>query len=177
METATQPTTQAVVITAKKSIFQITQEALMINELLIESDGELTPELEQALQINQAELEHKAGNYALVIKQNEGEIDMIDAEIKRLQAAKKARENASKRLKEIMIQCMNLYGIKKIQSGTTTLSIRESKAVEILDESLIPNEFKEWKATIKKSLISEALKEGEKVEGAELKTNQSLQIK
>ena len=49
------------------SIYQISAEQQRINEMLFESEGELTPELEEALAINEANLAIKAEDYATSI--------------------------------------------------------------------------------------------------------------
>lgn len=167
---------QAIVKT-NRNIYQISTDMLALNDMLMDSGGELTPELEQALQITQAELETKAINYAWVIKANKAEIDTLDAEIKRLQAIKKSRENASNRLKEILKSVMVHFNIKKITSTTLNLVLSESTAVEITEEAAIPAEYKILKQEISKSQIGEALKEGVKVPGAQLVKNKNLQIK
>ena len=51
-----------------KSLFQIEQEYQLLTDQLIESEGELTPELEQALDIAQTELQTKGVAYSYIIK-------------------------------------------------------------------------------------------------------------
>jgi hypothetical protein len=49
-----------------KSLFNISKEAIELASLL--EEGEYTPEIEQALAINQNELQEKAINYGYVVK-------------------------------------------------------------------------------------------------------------
>ena len=72
---------------------------------------------------------------------------------------------------------MNEYGLTKVELGLHKLSLRSSQAVEIIDESKIPNEYIKVKTEVDKSAIREALLHGEVIEGAELKQNQSLTIR
>jgi hypothetical protein len=73
-----------------KSIFHISQEYAHLEILLLESGGDLSPEIEQALAINREEFEHKATAYHHIILKAEAEELIIDGEIKRLQALSKA---------------------------------------------------------------------------------------
>lgn len=158
-----------------KSMYQISTEALNIASAL--EDGELSPELELALQINQTELQEKGINYAYVIKDSEETIECIDKEIKRLQEAKKAQTNKVERLKATLVNAMNIYGIEKIESPLIKLSLRKSESVEISEG--LPLEYQMSKTTFvpDKTRIKNAIKSGENIIGATLQTNYNLQIK
>lgn len=162
-----------------KSIFNIQQEYINLLNQLEESDGELTPELEQALAINEQELEVKSIGYAQVVRKVESDIDIIAAEIKRLQALKKSKESTVERLKTTVENAMQLYGINTIQFSTMQLSLRKSESVHINDESTLDSRFLVEKITYApdKNAIKAAIKAGEEVSGAELIVNQNLQVK
>ena len=160
------------------TLYTIKTDYLRIAEQLIENGGELTPELELALNINQDQLQEKAINYAYIIKEAEYEIDMLDKEIARLQAMKKSRAGMVDRLKSNITGAMELYGVEKIESATMKLSFRKSESVEIVDEKLIPEEYLvPQPAKISKSMIKDAIKSGSEVPGASITTNFNLQIK
>lgn len=142
-------------------------------------EGELTEELEQALVINQTELQEKAINYAYAIKSIESDMDIISEEIARLQALKKAKTEAVDRMKNAVIDAMQIYGIEKVTSPTLTLSIRRSEAVEVANDALLDPNYVSKKITFtpNKIAIKNAIKNGEAVEGAVIRENYSLQIK
>lgn len=160
-----------------KTLFNISQEAINLASKL--EEGELTTDLEKSLSINQNELQEKAINYAYAIKSIESDVDTISQEIARLQALKKSKTNAIDRMKESVINAMQIYGIEKVTSPTLNLSIRRSESVEILMEAIIPVEYGTSKTvwTPNKTYIKNAIKNGEVVEGAVIKENYSLQIK
>lgn len=161
-----------------KSLFQITTEARELASALIE--GELSEELESALVINQNQLQEKAINYCYAIKSIEYDIDIIDAEIKRLQGLKTSRSNAIDRMKSSVLEAMTIYGIEKIESPTLKLSVRlNPESVEIINEYQIPECYRKEKVTVSidKMLIKEDLKSGLEVSGTVLVRNRSLQIK
>lgn len=162
-----------------KTLFHIEKEFHNLTEILLESGGEITPEIESALEINKNDLEHKAQNYAFIIKSLIGDCEIIDSEIERLKALKASRIKAQEYLKQKISAAMDLFEITKIESPLIKLSFRSSESIEIIDESLLSHEFMSAKTTItpNKTTIKEAIKSGKIISGAILKTNKNLQIK
>lgn len=110
-------------------------EALMKLQALLE-DPEVDQQLvEDCINDYTEELEVKADGYAKVIKNLEGNVDVIDKEIKRLQAKKKACENGVTRLKTNLFDSMKALNKKKIQTDLFTIAIQKNggKAPVILD--------------------------------------------
>lgn len=161
------------------NIYQIQNEHQLLINQLIENEGEITPEMELALQINKEQLESKSVDYCYIIKQFDAECDIIDNEIKRLQQAKKVRENTIERLKQTLTNAMNTFEVNEIKTPLVKLSFRKSESVIVYDTNSLPQMFKNIKVTETpdKAKIKEAIKSGETVVGAELVINQNLQIK
>jgi uncharacterized protein YqgQ len=160
-----------------KSLYQINQDYFEIATTLEELEGELTPELEQALSINKNELVEKSHGYINVIKRIESDVTMFDAEIKRLQEAKKRMQKVVEVLEERLEDAVKIHG--EIKTGTYTLKLRKSESVIIEDESKIPPQFIKIKQEfqVMKAEIKKAIKEGEEVDGAYIQENQNLVIK
>jgi hypothetical protein len=169
----------------KKSIYNIEQEYLVLAEQIQEAEGELTPEIEDALAINQDELTRKAVNYALVIKDLSAQSDQIKAEIDRLNKIKKSTDNAAQRLRDTVSDAMKLYGIEKVEGEFLTLSFRKSQSLGVapdidLEEVLKndPSIVKETRSlALDKAEITRRIKSGINIVGFELVDNQNLQIK
>ena len=161
------------------NIFNIQSEYQQLVNQLIENQGEITPELELALQINKDNFHSKSENYAYITKQFDGEIDIIDNEIKRLQQAKRSREKTIERLKATIELAMLTFDIDKIETPLIKISFRKSESVEVTDVNELPNEFKVIKLTesADKLKIKDALKSGMFISGCSIKTNRNLQIK
>ena len=159
------------------NLYEITQEAQYL-AVLLETE-ELTAELEEALIINQDQLQAKAVNYAKVIANYQAESDAIDQEIKRLKAMKESRDKKVEWLKESVKKAMLVSGIEKVESPLFKLSVRRSEAVEVDVVEALPSAFQNVKnvVTADKVAIKEAIKRGENVFGARLVENFSLQIK
>lgn len=163
----------------KIALYQIEQEYISLANQIIDNEGELTEELETALMINQEQLEQKGKGYGYIIKDIEAEIDAIDVEIKRLSAMKKSRTNAVDKLKTTLSDAMQLFQISELKTPTLKISFRKSESVEVEEIGLLDAKFVKVVATYSadKTAIKEAIKNGEEVVGAVLKTNQNLQIK
>lgn len=163
----------------KLSLYNIQQEYISLAESIIDNDGLLSEEMEAALQINKDQLENKSQCYGFIVRQLEGECDMIDNEIKRLEAMKKSRGKTVDRLKESVSKAMLLYEIDKIETPTIKISFRKSESIEIEEESLIDEKYMTVKTTKTpdKKAIKEAIKAGEIVLGVTLKENQNIQFK
>lgn len=163
----------------KKSIYQISNEFLAIQNQLIEQDGEFTDEQVNALAISETELETKAVGYSFVIKDLDNDVEAIDNEIKRLTQLKKVRVNASERLKNTIANAMRLFERDEIKTPIVKLSFRASESVNVEDVNALPLDFKVVKVTEQadKTKIKEALKNGVEVVGCSISINKNLQIK
>lgn len=159
------------------NLYTLTTQAKEIALLL--EEGEFTQEIEQALIINQEQLQEKAINYTYVIKNFEADSQAIDNEIKRLKAMKLAKDGAIDRMKEAVRNAMLSSGIDKIESSLFKLSLRRSEAVEVFNIDQLPESLVTVKKTVSadKVKIKEAIKSGLTVEGANLIENYNLQIK
>jgi hypothetical protein len=161
-----------------KSLYKIESEYLELFARIEMADGELTPELESALEINKAELEVKSIAYVEVIKQRESFNTRIDDEIKRLQALKKQNDNLILRLKNNLLNAVNLFG--NFEAGFLKFSTRKSKQVEVnIDPNDLPKEFKNVKVTETpdKNAIKKAIEQGQEIQGCRVVENINLQIK
>ena len=162
-----------------KSIYQIENEYQLLINQIIEADGEITPQQELNLQIAKEQLQSKGINYAYVIRKLDFESDVIDAEIKRLSALKKVRQNLAERLKANITHAMHTFEVDKIESPLIKLSFRKSQAVEVDDVNSLPSEYKVVKVTEQadKMKIKQALQNGKQITGCSIITNTNLQIK
>ena len=161
-----------------KSLYKIESEYLELFARIEMAEGELTPDLESALEINKNELEVKSIAYVEVIKQRESFNTRIDDEIKRLQALKKQNDNLILRLKNNLLNAVNLFG--NFEAGFLKFSTRKSKQVEVnIDPNDLPKEFKTVKVTETpdKNAIKKAIEQGQDVTGCRIVENINLQIK
>lgn len=122
----------------------------------------------------------KLEDYVHVLKSFEAEISMIDTEMSRLKENKRILANRSEYMKQKIIEFMQVTNQKSANAGTFKIRLNESKSCEITDESLIPREYmREIPAKYEpdKREMLKALKNGEAISGATLKTNYSVTAK
>ena len=124
------------------NIYQIKQELLAIFDELEENGGELTPELEEQLNISKEEFRDKIKSYSNVIKMLENDIIDIKEEKARLNDLHKSKEKSIERLKKIMAESIEMFGdttksgSKFIDFGTGKVSVRQTQAIEIEEDSI-----------------------------------------
>ena len=163
----------------KVALYQIEQEYLNIVQSIIDAGGEITEEQETALSISKEQLQNKGVCYGFIVKELEGNIDLIDLEIKRLNALKKPLVNSIDRLKNNLSQAMQMFEVTELKTPLLKINFRKSESVEIEDLALLDSNF--IKTTITKAADKIAIKEAIKAEipvrGAVLLTNYNLQIK
>lgn len=159
------------------SLFSISAEQRRLIEQLEETGGELTPEIEEALVINESNFVVKVNSYIEAIKREEALAELADQRIKEYMAYKKTHSNIAKRLREAVAYGMNVMGKDKVEVDLHKISFRASTAVNIIDEVRIPNRYIKVETKIDKDALRRDLKAGLVVEGAELITNKSLQIR
>ena len=122
------------------NIYNIKQELLNIFNELEENGGELTPELEEQLNITQEEFRDKIKSYSNAVKMLENDIIDIKAEKARLNDLQKSKEKTIERLKKIMIDAVELFGdtnksgSKYLDYGTGKVSIRNTQVVEVEED-------------------------------------------
>ena len=119
------------------SLFALTTEAAQIEDMLWESGGEITPELEERMNDNDVALKAKTDSYGALIHKFGSTEDMIDAEIKRLTALKKVAQNAETKLKDRVKHSMEQNGMTKLDGAFTKFSLRKSEKTITDDEKLV----------------------------------------
>lgn len=164
-----------------KNLFEIEKEYRELAQQVIDAEGELSPELEEQLAINQQQLETKGRAYGYVIKERQYDNDIVDAEIARLTAIKKRNDRTITKLKETLRNSMEVFGVEEIKSPTLKICFLKSKAVVFTDTNEIPAIYKSTKVveteSIDKKAIKESIERGELVSGAELEIRKNVQVK
>ena len=122
------------------NIFQIEQELKELFDTIEENGGELTPELEEALAISQADFVNKIKSYSNVIKQLDADLSAIKDEKDRLKALEDSKKRTKERLSSIMCSAISMFGDttrsggKFVDYGTGKASVRNSIVCEVNEE-------------------------------------------
>lgn len=155
------------------TLYELAGQFNHVAEMLV--DEEIDQEvIIHTLESIDAAIEEKADNYAKLIKNQESDSKGIADEIKRLQARKQAKDNNIKNMKLSLQNAMNEIGKTKFKTELFSFNIQKNPVkVDIVDENLIPDEFKKIKIEYDKT----AIKKAENVPGVELVQSESLRIR
>jgi predicted SpoU family rRNA methylase len=158
------------------NLYELTDNYLKVLELIENGEEGLEDTLES---INDT-IEVKAENYAKIIRNLEGNVNMLKAEVERLNSRKKSIEGNVDRLKENLKMAMIVTGKEKIKTGLFNITVANNPvAVNVIDEKLIPEKYFKVEIIRKLDKISlrDAMKKGEEIQGAELMQGKGLRIK
>jgi len=135
--------------------------------------------LEDALDCIKDDINEKAENIGKIILNERADIEQIKKEIERLKNVVARKERTVDNLLNYIKKSMEFLKFKEIKTPIISFFIRKNPAkLEILNESLIPDIYFKIKRELDNAAIKEALKNGSKIDGAELiTTNTSLMIK
>lgn len=178
-----------------KNLFEIQDAMMNLLEYGVDEDGvivETEEEFNELYDSIQLDLQTKLDNTNCLQKMIDGEIEVIDKEIKRLTAEKSARENKKEWLKR-RVDCfvkrqftdeegnIDTEGLHKYKLDLphSKISYRKSDSVEIINPDLLPSKYIKKKVEEKpdKVAIKEAIKNGKDISGAKIVTNYNIQIK
>lgn len=119
-------------------------------------------------------------NIAWLMESNEDKANRLKDKAKEFTQEANRLIKKNKSLMRYMTEVIDDMGVKEVQTENHILKPRNYKAaIEITDESMIPNNFKEMVVTekIDKPNLYQALKSGEVIPGATLKPNRKTVIK
>lgn len=147
------------------------------------ADLDLDPQtIEDTLESLSGDLEVKATNTAMLIRNIEASAAAIKAAEEQMAARRKALENRAARIKDYVLANMMVAGIQKIECPYFKLAVRDNPAaVEVYEPGLIPANFMRQPdpppPAVDKTAIKEALKAGQDVPGCKLTVGKRLEIK
>lgn len=179
-----------------KSLFDIEQQMYDLLEFNVDSEtGEIIETEEEFNKLYdsiQLDLHTKLDNTICLNKLIDGELEVIDKEIKRLTAEKSARIRKRDWLKNrvdnfirrqftdedgnLDTEGLNKY---KLTLPHSKISYRKSTSVDVYDLNAIPKEFIKVKTetSADKTAIKSAINDGKEISGAKLATNYGIQLK
>jgi Siphovirus Gp157. len=160
-----------------KSLYQIRKDILVIEQKFVESNGEITPELENDLMINESNLANKVDRYYYFIESLEKGAEFFKARAEEATKARKQYESAIDRLKDNLTLAMHDLKTDELTGEEFRFKLSKSKpAVEILDEEKLPASYMREKVTYTpdKDLIKQDLDKGLIVPGARLVEKSSI---
>ena len=124
-----------------RRLYDIAGDVLALEELLLESGGEWTPEVEELFAEVEGSLESKCDAYAALIREWELDAEKWKAEEARCAAHRRARENAAARLKARLVGVLIAIGRDKVEGERFKVAVQRSAptAEVVADVSALPD--------------------------------------
>lgn len=125
-----------------RSIFDIDRELYALYDEIEEAGGEITPEIEEKLELNGQEMTNKVRSITNFINSLNADILAIKSETDRLDKLKKSKENTITGLTNLVLFAIKKYGVadkqgkKWIDWGTGKVTIRKSETVKVNSKKL-----------------------------------------
>ena len=140
-----------------------------------EETGEIEPATLESVQIAS---EEKIIATAMYIRRLDALNKATKETIQDLQERVSADSKRIEALKWLMTKAMDSLQYTEVKSPEVTLRFRKSSSVEITDSESLPEQFLRTKTVVEpdKAAIKNALKAGEKIQGAQLVESRNLQI-
>ena len=178
-----------------KNLFEIQDSMMALLEYGVDEDGviiESEEEFNKLYESIQLDLQTKLDNSNCLCKVLDGEIEVIDKEIKRLTAEKKRRENKKEWIRNrvdafvrrqftdeegnLDTEGLNAY---KLNLPHSKISYRKSDSVDVFNMDLLPSKYirKKVEESPDKTAIKNDIKDGKDISGARIVTNYNLQVK
>ena len=133
------------------NLYQLTSNYMQIIELSNQLDEETFLDTLESIE---EPLAMKMANYVKVIRSIEGDIEMIDKEVKRLAELKASKNNTIARLKQTLLDSVEIVGEVNPKTGGKKLVVKDDPFVksiysqknppcaQVLEEDKIPEDYK-----------------------------------
>lgn len=158
-----------------QSLVQLAKASSDVELALLESNGELTPEIEQALEVIAQELPAKVDSYSYLMDRMDQAADWYSGRAKQYEAVSKACDNVVLRLKNNIKAAMHLLGSTKVEGNEHKFSLTPMASKLVLTGD-VPREYMKevMKLEVDKDAIRSALVMGEQLPFARLEEVHAL---
>jgi hypothetical protein len=166
--------------TENKSLVALTEDYQRLMGLLMETGGELTPEIEKELEVNTEMLAAKADKYEFITSKLEAEEAYFKAKADSYTRVARACANARQRLRDAIKFSMQQTGKTEIIGEDTTFCIvNGAPKLVIKDPGVVPKNYvvETIVRDLDKDKIKADLKAGKSVPGAEFEPVYQLRTK
>lgn len=159
----------------KKTLSDIVFQVSEITNQIVESRGELSPELEAKLSEIDLSLARKVDSYSGVIERLDMEAEYWDRKAKEMKAIADSHKKLKESLRTRIKDAMRVMGKNEILGNDVRFKlVRSQPRLVIKDEKDIPAEFQVVSWEIDREKLKRALVSEMKIPGAELEESYSL---
>lgn len=151
-----------------------------IESEIIEADGEITPEIEQKMQLSAENLSSKVDGYVTIMQRLTSSVALQKERLKEIDKLINGLEKALERMEASLMGAALELNKEHLNGNqyTVTVGLNPPK-VDVINEEAIPEEYKTQKTTVSvnKTKIAESLKLGLEVPGARLTQSKKIRVK
>ncbi len=161
----------------KPTLQQIISEARLQNQELIDNLGELTPELQASMELNQENLSSKVDGYYFRLQDLENQLGIIKEIKKQADSGIKVLSKNIDFLKNNMKLAMEVYGFKVVLGNYSKFTLQKTKKKLVIDDlTKIPMHYLKLVEVIEvdKDTLYKDLQNGVEIQGAHLEENEFL---
>jgi hypothetical protein len=146
-------------------------------ESILEQNA-LSPEQQTSLGESIKKSIEKRDRLGAFLERLELEGEMLKKEEARLAGRRRMFERIGECFRDSIHTQMTEWGVVKAEGQRFTFTVKKNPpAVEVVDESIIPAEFLDYKPSVNRSEIKRVLSEGKEVPGAQLRQGTRLEVK
>lgn len=152
-------------------------QADQLERMMIEAEGQLTPEIEALLTISEKEMSKVVDVYHLRMERMEKVAEFYSAKADQYAKLASSIEKATKYTKQQIKDHMMNVGLTEIAGGEFTFKLaRTASVVDVVDQAKIPQIYIKTNVeeSVDKKKIADDLKLGIQIDGVILKENYSL---
>ena len=121
------------------TLYELTTELAQVAEAL---ENDPNAEVQKIVEAIEGDIEAKVRNIAFLVENWKSDAEEISELVKKLQARKRARENAILRLKDWLKFNMEAADITKIESAAITVRLQAGQEKVVIDDATrLPDEF------------------------------------
>lgn len=161
------------------NLYAVSKQIEAINGLIDYHDGEITPEVESALEEIKADMVKQADGIAGWIRNLRAEAKAAKEEADLFMKRSRSRANLAERVASLFLVCMQGLAINKLR-GMFILTDRTASrpAIRWVGEGLIPKKYRRVRVELDGDAVYQDYKAGKKLpEGFEVKYSHWLDIK
>jgi hypothetical protein len=158
-----------------KTLLQLVVTSQEIETMLINNGGEITPEIEELLEVNSTDIISKVDNYNFIMEKLSSNEAYWKAKATEYAAYAKSFAKAQERIKDHLKMVMQAHELKEIVGNEVRYTLRPSVGSLVVDDaSKLPNEYLIVTTSPNNAAIKKDLAAGKQIEGAHIEAGYTL---
>ena len=166
-------------MSSNKTLVALTSEAHQLAMMIELLGGEITPELDEALQVNEQDLREKADKYAFILKRIPMHQTYWKSIAEEAIRVLKGLGDAETRLRDRIKATMAASGLERLSGDLNAFHMTRARDTLVVDEKKLPPEYliSKFELVPDRDRLRTELESGKEITGAELRPSYALKLK